>query len=89
MDIGNIFSPGSTGNNQREVESTFTRPRRPPNNSALTRGENLFVGDFEPQPRRDLRALVAHRFMLMNEAHNRIRTKLLGSRSPISRARSL
>ncbi len=73
MDLRNILSPSSAGEHGSSKQHLSYH--------ANARGANT-AANSETKPRRDLRSIVARRFMLMNEAHDRIRIQLLSGHSP-------
>ena len=79
MDLRNILSRSSAS------ETAASRPvlnKQSTVSTVLNRGGKTAPAKYAITPRRDLRAVVARRFMLMNEAHDRIRARLLAGYSP-------
>lgn len=75
MNIRNAFSRENSANFNARSRARTTRRR---NASNPSRRKNWFTSA-EAMPDHDLREVVAQRFMSMNEAHDRIRTKLLAT----------
>lgn len=77
MDLRKIFSPSFASEHLSSKQGLSHRAAP----GFLNAGGNDAAGNHEMAPRRDLRSIVARRFMLMNEAHDRIRTQLLAGNS--------
>ena len=79
MNIGDIFSPSSTGDTPigeatDGLPNAYTSPSSGSKDSA--------VRDYASRTAANLRSIVERRFSRMNEAHDRIRTKLLAAHQP-------
>jgi len=70
MDLRKIFS-NSVSKHLSSKQALSDHPKFPGAEGSQVGGA------YHLMPRRDLRSAVARRFMLMNEAHDRIRTQLL------------
>ncbi len=77
MNVRNVFS-NSNGVTLSPRSSIRTRRQRNTSSAAPTR---TWFPSANATPDSELREVVAQRFMSMNEAHDRIRTKLLASRA--------
>ena len=76
MNVRNAFSRDNSALN---THARVRRTRR--RNVPRTSPKKSWVTSVDVTPDHELREVVAQRFMSMNEAHDRIRTKLLASRA--------
>lgn len=83
MNIGETFSPGSTGDTQigdagDGLNNTYASlSSEPP-----SRRKDSAVRGYATRTAANLRSIVERRFMRMSQAHDRIRTELLQAHQP-------
>jgi hypothetical protein len=80
MNVRNAFSRHSSVSVNARSRSRSTRPRSTHRHAANASQRKPWLKSGGATPDYDLREVVAQRFMNMNEAHDRIRMKLLARR---------
>ncbi len=82
MNIGDTFTPSSTGDTQiGDATDGLRNAYTSRSTSRWTGRKDSAVRKYATRTAANLRAIVERRFMRMSEAHDRIRTELLASHS--------
>jgi hypothetical protein len=81
MNVRHAFSRQNSGTFNTRSRSRSARPRSTRRNASNASQRKTLLKSGGATPDYDLREVVAQRFMSMNQAHDRIRTELLASRS--------
>jgi hypothetical protein len=81
MHVRNAFSRQNSGTLNARSRSRSTRPRSTRRNASNASQRKTWPKSGGATPDYDLQEVVAQRFMIMNQTHDRIRTELLASRS--------
>ncbi len=80
MNVRNVFSRHDSVTLNGRSRSRSTRPRSTHRNASNASPRKTWLKSGGAAPDYDLQEVVAQRFMSMNEAHDRIRMKLLAGR---------
>lgn len=81
MNVRKAYSRQNSGTFNARSRSRSTRPRSTRRNASNASPRETWLRSGGATPDYELREVVAQRFMSMNQAHDRIRSELLASRS--------